>query len=1006
MFRRTICALAAVTFLLCFVGAASAADEWGGGEIKLKKLSFTASRAIFTYSELYAFGKSEDLLDEGIFPKDSARVTAAVDTNLVRLLDGIFPRESDYPLNRTLARTYKESPLSDETFATLKTKYILNLRRVVNLDTRLKESDGSNPVVELTAAPVDFDEIDSAAAADEGLQELVAMLAQRRANGLTHADIKADKNFQSAACEKFGRFLENLTPGERKSIDVECEVVIGEDGNKYWVPKDREILAEFFSVYSESDSDAPTTPSPSTPTRPAIESSSVDVFADAYQPDDKWLIYWYVCGTDIESNRINPSDSRRPGDVTRCINELETANWTSPNVEIFMQAGGTEKWGHSKFKRNDGQVGRYVYNVSRRDWTPNEMFPINSNVPETLMNTQEGFEEFLRYGRDVIEAAPEIQSYKNAGKLHRVLIIVDHGNGSLDGVCSDAYGGGDMLNLIEMRSGFENVFGKSADNPAFELVGFDTCLMSTYEAAIALEGVARYMVASQESIWGPVMFEYTGLINGLAANPAMSGANLGRVICDTYVQDCARTDMEFRGQLNSMQDYTMSVVALDRIGKVKAAYEEFGREGIQKANENPYFFTALSPGTTVERYAGESYNFICMVDLKDFAEKKQSLFPATAQNLINAIDGENGKDGAVVYQRRGDKFKNGGGLSTYYPYISDRIMKRFAAYYNLAQAGIAPVPQTNLYIGMLRNLSESQATAMKERESANTQNTDELLNISGLEIANFDLGYIGTEIDKQAGTITVELDESQLLRISNAYCGLCMIVRTGDSNNKRISLLSLGFGSDIDADLENRTVTSNFYSEWTALNGHFVFTQIIKDAVAINNDGKSVGYIVYVIPIKLNGELCNMLVSCSYPDKTYEIIGIRKSSNNTNGFNNEFVEMNVGDTVTTIFPVFSARVKDADKEDFNAADNVQFMELQTFTLEEMPEVEDMPLGDAHYAYYFAFTNPIGAACNSEAAIFSLKNGKMIVTSGETDTAEELWEHLESIDNGTYVDDEE
>ena len=75
------------------------------------------------------------------------------------------------------------------------------------------------------------------------------------------------------------------------------------------------------------------------------------------------IIYWYICGTDIETTRIqfnNATDlmsdklglyspDKYPGDATRCIKEAENARLSS-NLKIFMQAGGTYVWGHEKFR--------------------------------------------------------------------------------------------------------------------------------------------------------------------------------------------------------------------------------------------------------------------------------------------------------------------------------------------------------------------------------------------------------------------------------------------------------------------------------------------------------------------------------------------------------------------------------------------------------------------------------------------------------------------------------
>ena len=139
-------------------------NEHRRGEINLKKSSFTAERAIFTYAELYAFGKSENLIKEGIFPEDSSHVTVLVNTNLARL--------------------FKDCPLSNENFNVLKAKYISNLRRIVDLKTHKKQISDTNPIIELTAAPVDFNLIDNAASGDEGRKKHIKNLARSLKNFL------------------------------------------------------------------------------------------------------------------------------------------------------------------------------------------------------------------------------------------------------------------------------------------------------------------------------------------------------------------------------------------------------------------------------------------------------------------------------------------------------------------------------------------------------------------------------------------------------------------------------------------------------------------------------------------------------------------------------------------------------------------------------------------------------------------------------------------------------
>jgi hypothetical protein len=73
----------------------------------------------------------------------------------------------------------------------------------------------------------------------------------------------------------------------------------------------------------------------------------------------------------------------------------------------------------------------------------------------------------------------------------------------------------------------------------FELVGLDACLMSHLEVYSALAPHARYVVNSQET--EPALgWAYSGFLRALEDNPAMDGAELGRQIVSTYIEEDLR----------------------------------------------------------------------------------------------------------------------------------------------------------------------------------------------------------------------------------------------------------------------------------------------------------------------------------------------------------------------------------------------------------------------------------------------------------------------------------
>ncbi len=73
----------------------------------------------------------------------------------------------------------------------------------------------------------------------------------------------------------------------------------------------------------------------------------------------------------------------------------------------------------------------------------------------------------------------------------------------------------------------------------FEMIGLDACLMGQLEVFDALAPHARYAVASEET--EPALgWAYTGFLEELGRNPDMDGAELGRLIVDSYIQDDQR----------------------------------------------------------------------------------------------------------------------------------------------------------------------------------------------------------------------------------------------------------------------------------------------------------------------------------------------------------------------------------------------------------------------------------------------------------------------------------
>ena len=96
----------------------------------------------------------------------------------------------------------------------------------------------------------------------------------------------------------------------------------------------------------------------------------------------------------------------------------------------------------------------------------------------------------------------------------------------------------------------------SEEKPPVELIGFDTCLMATVDVAAAFSDIGRYLVASEETEPANGWY-YSEWVKALAENPQMDGAELGKIICDTYYAGCEA--------VGTQDNTTLSVTDLSKI---------------------------------------------------------------------------------------------------------------------------------------------------------------------------------------------------------------------------------------------------------------------------------------------------------------------------------------------------------------------------------------------------------------------------------------------------------
>lgn len=246
---------------------------------------------------------------------------------------------------------------------------------------------------------------------------------------------------------------------------------------------------------------------------------------------------------------------------------------------------------------------------------------------------------------------------------------------------------GDMLFLMELDRALAAI-REQTGLEKFELIGLDACLMAHAEVNSALAPHARYAVASQE-VEPALGWAYAGFLNELAANPNMSGAELGRLIVDSYIREDQRivdnqARAEFAGagaSLGSLfglggsvpsaaqltqqleRNITLSVVDLEANGLLTESLNNFAfalqddnQRLIAEARTYAQPFTSIFGSNVPASY----------IDLAHFAQliannsQNQAVVQA-ANELIGVIDQ------VVVAEKHGANKAGANGISVYFP---------------------------------------------------------------------------------------------------------------------------------------------------------------------------------------------------------------------------------------------------------------------------------------------------------------------------------------------------
>lgn len=385
----------------------------------------------------------------------------------------------------------------------------------------------------------------------------------------------------------------------------------------------------------------PVEPVPDVPVEEPVEEVPLEGVAD-------WTVLVYVMG----DNDLEPF-------AVQDLLEMSSVN-ANERVNVVALADR-----HPEYTLDDDPLGDFagtqIFQVSPEGLTPlGDETELNVGSPDTLAG-------FIETGIGQFPA----EQYS--------VILWNHGAG-WPGMGPDETDGNDILDLADINRGFEQGLA-AAGVDSIDLVGFDACLMASYEVASVMSEHADLMIASQELEPGHG-WNYAAL-EALAQNPDSTATELGQTIIDGFAAQAE--------EAGTNEDITLSLVDLTKMDELEAQLRNLAEPlmadpavsapTLGRAQADALKFGA-NPDPSIDSYH---------VDLGNVATSLGSRDPflsETARSVVAAIDD------MVVSTTSGPATTSATGLSIYFPPYADVFRQ---GYLNLEGVEVWPDLLTSFF---------------------------------------------------------------------------------------------------------------------------------------------------------------------------------------------------------------------------------------------------------------------------------------------------------------------
>ena len=588
--------------------------------------------------------------------------------------------------------------------------------------------------------------------------------------------------------------------------------------------------------------------------------------------EDVVTLMVYMCGTDLES---------KYGMASSDMEEMRAATF-GDNVNVIIFTGGCSKWKVSGISNSvnqiyqikNGQIGRIVDDAGSKAMTD----------PNNLAS-------FIQF------------CSKNFPANRNELILWDHGGGSVTGY------GYDEKN---QRSGSMSLSGVNqalkSGGVKFDFIGFDACLMATAETALMLNEHADYLIASEETEPG-IGWYYTNWLTKLGSNTSTPTLEIGKVIVDDFVTECAK---KCRGQKT-----TLSVIDLAEFSNtVPKDLTAFAKSVSDKIAKDEY------KDISNARYSTREFAESTRIDQVDLVNLAENIGTPEAKALAESLKN------SVKYNRTSSNMTNAYGVSIYFPYQRASYVDKACSTYSeigmdaeyskcikqfakVETGGQIAAGGTGSVLGSLFGGAASSGS------SGSSDMIGSLLSsflgggrsIAGLDETNTEFmkdtdisdtaDYLSTHYfdsskltwEEKNGTYTMKLAESQWEMVH--MLDLNMFYDDGEGY--------IDLGLDNIYSFDNGNLVADTEKNWLSINGNVV-AYYHTDTTKSGNDTIISGY----VPAFLNGERVNLIIQFVNDDNG-SIVGASTDyvAGETEAVAKNLTEINVGDTLEFICDYYS-----------------------------------------------------------------------------------------------------